>query len=86
MKQKGSITVFLSLILLLILSVVCTVIESTRLSCAYSRSNEITYMALDSCFSSYAKEVFEDYGIMIMWKNQEELLNSYNMYCSKNTE
>lgn len=82
---KGSITVFLSLIMLLIFSLVCTVIEISRISSAYARCNEITYMALDSTFSSYAREIFEDYGIMVLWKNDTQLLNDYTKYVDKNS-
>lgn len=82
---KGSITVFLSLIMLLIFSLVCTVIEISRISSAYARCNEITYMALDSTFSSYAREIFEDYGIMLLWKNDTQLLNDYTKYVDKNS-
>ncbi|MDD6293146.1 MAG: DUF5702 domain-containing protein [Eubacteriales bacterium] len=84
-KAKGSITVFLSLIMLLIFSLVCTVIEISRISSAYARCNEITYMALDSTFSSYAREIFEDYGIMLLWKNDTQLLNDYTKYVDKNS-
>lgn len=84
-KAKGSITVFLSLIMLLIFSLVCTVIEISRISSAYARCNEITYMALDSTFSSYAREIFEDYGIMVLWKNDTQLLNDYTKYVDKNS-
>ena len=82
---KGSITVFLSLIMLLIFSLVCTVIEISRISSAYARCNEITYMALDSTFSSYAREIFEDYGVMVLWKNDTQLLNDYKKYVDKNS-
>ncbi len=82
---KGSITVFLSLIMLLIFSLVCTVIEISRISSAYARCNEITYMALDSTFSSYAREIFEDYGVMVLWKNDTQLLNDYTKYVDKNS-
>lgn len=84
-RTEGSITVFLSLILLLVLSVVCTTIEISRVSSADTRSNEMTYMSLDSCFSAYAREVFEDYGIMVLWQNENEFLASYLDYILMNS-
>ena len=42
-------------------------------------------MALDSTFSSYAREIFEDYGIMVLWKNDTQLLNDYTKYVDKNS-
>ena len=85
-RTEGSITVFLSLILLLVLSVVCTAIEFTRVSSADARSSEITYISLDSCFSAYAREVFEDYGIMVLWQKEDEFLSSYQEYVLKNSD
>lgn len=84
-NEKGSITVFLSLIMLLVFSVVCTVIENSRISSSYARSNEITYMAMDSVFSEYAREIFEDYGIMVLWKDDKQVVNEYMKYVKKNS-
>ena len=83
-RYNGSITVFLSLIFLIILSLVCTVIESSRVSSAYSKAHQIGYISLDSVFSSYAREVFEDYGIMVLCKSKEEIAGKYNDYIKGN--
>lgn len=85
-KSQGSITVFLSLIILLVLSIVLVSIENARLTSAYTRSREISYMALDSCFSAYAKEVFDDYGLMMLWKSDSEFSELYHTYVEKNCE
>lgn len=85
-KMEGSITVFLSLILLLILSLICTTIETSRIASADARCKEITYMALDSCFSGYAREVFEDYGIMVLWQNEDDFISIYQDYVTKNSD
>lgn len=85
-KTEGSITVFLSLILLLVLSFVCTTVEISRVSSAETRSSEITYISLYSCFSAYAREIFEEYGILVLWQNEYEFLSSYQEYVKKNSE
>ena len=85
-KTEGSITVFLSLILLLVLAVVCTIVEMTRVSSAEARCSEITYISLYSCFSAYAREVFEEYGIFVLWQNEYEFLSSYQQYVLKNSD
>lgn len=72
------------MILLIVLSLVCTVIESTRVSSAVTRANQVTYISMDSVFSSYAREVFEDYGIMVLWKNEEEIIEFYDTYVNNN--
>lgn len=81
---KGSITVFIALIMLFVLAVVTTVLEMTRITSVYTRAAEISDICLDSCFAAYAKEVFEDYGIMLLWRNDEEFINTYMRYVDKN--
>lgn len=83
-NTNGSITVFISLIMLFILAVVTTIIENSRITSAYTRATEVSDISLESCFSSYAKEVFEDYGIMILWKSTEEFEANYMEYINKN--
>lgn len=83
-NTNGSITVFISLTMLFILAVVTTVIENSRVISAYTRATEASDISLESCFSSYAKEVFEDYGIMVLWKNNEEFEAAYREYLNKN--
>lgn len=83
--RNGSITLFLSLIILIVISLVLTSVENARISSAYTRGNEISYMALDSCFSSYAKEVFDEYGLMMLWKGDNEIINVYNEFSEKNS-
>lgn len=83
-NAKGSITVFISIIMIFILAVVTTVIETARVTGAYTRATEVSDISLESCFSSYAKEVFEDYGIMLLWRNTEEFEAEYKQYLNKN--
>lgn len=83
-NTNGSITVFISLTMLFILAVVTTVIENSRVISAYTRATQASEISLESCFSSYAKEVFEDYGIMVLWKNTEEFEAAYREYLNKN--
>ena len=83
-QRKGTITVFLSMILLLVLALVLTTIENARVMSAVARGKMVTKMALESCFSSYAKEVFEQYGVMVLWKSETEFLQEYHNYIDKN--
>lgn len=81
---KGSITVFLSLVFLIIISLVCTVLETTRIYSAYSKVQQVAYISADSLFASYAREIFEDYGIMVLWKNEDEIVENYKEYVESN--
>lgn len=83
-KRNGSITVFLSLVFTFVLSLVCILLESARISSAVTKAEGITNMGLDSCFAQYGKELFEEYGVLFLWKSEEEFLNTYHKVVSLN--
>ena len=85
-KNKGSITIFLSMILLVVVSIVFATTELGRIEVGHTMASRVTYMAEDSCFSQYVKEIYEDYGIMCLWMNEEELQKEYSSYVKKNTQ
>lgn len=64
--RKGHITVFLSLILTLILSVVCTTIESARLQGVRMQIQNITDMGIYSAFAEYNKDLLELYDLFFI--------------------
>jgi actin-like ATPase involved in cell morphogenesis len=82
-KNKGSITIFLSMILLVVVSIVFATTELGRIEVGHTMASRVTYMAEDSCFSQYVKEIYEDYGIMCLWMNEEELQKEYSSYVKK---
>ncbi|MEE1314635.1 MAG: DUF5702 domain-containing protein [Faecalimonas sp.] len=66
MKQrvfKGEITVFLSLLFVLMLSLVGALLQSASIHIARSRKRADMQMALESVFAEYHKELFDEYGI-----------------------
>lgn len=83
-KLEGGITIFLSLIFLLVIAFVCIVLESARISSAKSRAESITYSGINSCFAGYSKEVFEEYGVLGLWNSENKLVNNYKTYAGNN--
>lgn len=83
-KLAGGITIFLSLIFLLVIAFVCIVLESARISSAKSRAESITYSGINSCFAGYSKEVFEEYGVLGLWNSENKLVNNYKTYAGNN--
>lgn len=65
-KKKGHITVFLSLILTLILSLVCTTIESARIQGVRMQLQNITDMGVFSAFGEYNRELLEIYDLFFL--------------------
>jgi hypothetical protein len=66
LNKKGHITVFLSLILTLILSLVCTTIESARMQGVRMQLQNITDMSIFSVFGEYNKDLFELYDLFFL--------------------
>jgi len=80
-RTKGSITIFLCLVITVIMSLVCTVVESARVHAARSYARSLTYMAMEYQFANYARQVFEDYGLLTIWEQgdiKEEIKNYIN--------
>ena len=62
-SQKGSITVFLSLILLLIMAVIMTTVESARISVGKVYGNRALASAMDSILAEFYVPLFQEYHI-----------------------
>lgn len=62
-KAQGTITVFLSLILLLILALLCTIIEGARVSTAKVFADRALTTAMDSILAQYYEPLWEEYHI-----------------------
>lgn len=83
-KCNGSITIYLALTLTIILSLFFCVIESARIVSLKSRSKAVSYLAMDSSFSEFAKQLYEEYGIFGVFTTEADFLNSVQDYALKN--
>ena len=83
-KVRGSITIYLLMSLLLVTGLVFTLTESARISCIQTRLKSLMFLAADSCFAEYSREIFEDYGIMALWKSDAEFTADFNSYLEHN--
>ncbi len=64
--KRGSITVFLSISLTIILSLIGAVIESARYSALRTRTEMIMEMGLMSIFAEYNRELLKDYDLLFI--------------------
>ncbi len=62
-NKKGSITVFLSLILLLVVAVIMTTIESARVNVGKAYANRALALAMDSILAEYYAPLFQEYHV-----------------------
>lgn len=67
--MKGYITIYFSLLLLVIFSVLCTTIESARLGGVRLRCQSSAYLALESVFADYSLPVAKEYGLLMLDKS-----------------
>lgn len=83
---KGSITIYLALVITVVLGLVCTVVESGRVSAIKAKTEGISYMAMDSEFSEYARQLFEDYGLMFLWESEGDFVSGIYDYAEYNCD
>ena len=82
----GSITIYMMLSLVIVLVLICTLVESGRVSALSYRLRSVTYTGLDSVFSEYAEPVFEDYGIMVLWLDSDEIISEFTEFTGYNLD
>ncbi|MCF0142177.1 MAG: hypothetical protein HUJ75_02240 [Parasporobacterium sp.] len=85
-KEKASITIYLMLTLTIIMVLLCTVIESARVTAMKMRMTTIAYMAGDSQLSKYARPLFDDYGLNFLWMEDEEYTEGFKEYVTANVQ
>ncbi len=80
MNNKGSTTIFISLLLASLIVLMCTIIESSRIVSSKSYAKELMNSTTDSCYAGYAKEVLEDYDIFCLWNTPDEIKDNFSYY------
>lgn len=94
MKGKGYITVYFSLILIVVLAVLFTTIESARMSGIRMRYQVATLLGLESIFADYYIPLFKEYGVFFLnstyqtdnineYENKLQEYIEYNIYPNK---
>lgn len=85
---KGSITVFFSMVMVIILSLVTMTIESARLACARLYFKQAAGYSLESLFADYYVPLFKDYGLLFLdvtyGEEENVVLEKYEKYLSYN--
>lgn len=76
MRRKGQITVFLSLILVCICSLICGLLESARTAGARYFLQAAADSAIDSVFSQYHRAVWDNYRLLFLEYDTEEEIKS----------
>ena len=85
-KATGSITIFLSLSITLVFSLVFYTIESCHLDTLVARSEGITYLSLDSLFAQYCLPLFEEFGLFCLNEQGMDFENEIKKYADQNCQ
>jgi|GEM_PF-3675819 len=80
MRKKGVITVFFSLLLICIVSLILVLIESARMTGARYKMTMAADSAINSLFGNYDKEFYERYNILALHMNETEMSEELNKY------
>lgn len=70
-RSKGSITVYLTLTMIILLALVATFLENARVSVAGHELKKTIQGAVDAEFTNYYRPLYEDYGLFFMDKGIE---------------
>lgn len=82
--MKGSVTLYLSITLSLILTLIFYTLESCHLDSLAAHAEGISYMATDSLFSQYCIPLFEKYGLFCLNEQGLELKDELKKYAESN--
>ncbi len=76
--RKGSVTLFLSLVLVLVMSFLFSLLEGARVFCLRSRAQTVTEQCMQSLFGNYQAGLWEDYHLLFLdgsWQEGEFSMN-----------
>ncbi|MBQ9118967.1 MAG: hypothetical protein IJY09_02785 [Lachnospiraceae bacterium] len=91
-SKNGVITVFFSLVLLLILTLVTTMVEAARVSASRAIAQSVMELSTKSVLGSYYLPLYENYHVFGYWNEGEEpgsyeqLSAEWSWYLQQNTE
>lgn len=82
--HKGSITLYLSISMSLILSLICYTVESSHLSALSCRAEGVSYICQDSLFSNYCLQLLDKYGLFALNSQDINIEQSLLNYAKAN--
>lgn len=86
-KIKGSVTLFVAMIFLLVITVIMTVITSARIQGAGIMVSTSVSCSLDSVFAGYDNELFDKFGVLLFkGEDKETVISQLNGYLKDNIE
>ena len=87
--KRGSITVFLALTLVLVLSFIFSLLEGARVYCLKSRAELVSEICMQSMFGNYHAGMWEDYHLLFLdgsWQEGEFSVEKFAMRAMETAE
>jgi len=84
-QLRGQITVFASLVIVLVLSVVCAAIRSASMSVAKTYANIACNLSVESVFAEYSKPLLDEFDLLF-FKKTDQLEYKLKSYIEENTK
>lgn len=85
MKIKGSVSLFMAMIFLMVISVITTTIMSAGIHGAKVKVSTSVSSSVDSVFAAYDSELFEKFGVLLFeGSDKNKICESINRYLSEN--
>lgn len=76
---RGSITVFLSLVLVLVLSFLFAMLESGRVYCLGTEAEYVSRLYTQSVFANYHKGLWEDYHLLLLEASRQDSFSASSL-------
>lgn len=83
-RIEGQITVFASLVIVLVISVVCAAIQSVSVSVAKTNANVACNLSVESVFAQYSRPLLDEFDVLF-FKKSDSLQYHLKSYIEKNT-
>lgn len=71
MRKKGSITIYLCIVLISVILLVNIICEGARIGSVQAQIKSYTYMSTESVLAGYGRQIYEDYGILLVWEDKK---------------
>ena len=85
MGVQGQITVFMSLVLAVLISLILAVLDGVRIQCMYMNQKQAVMIACENLLAQYCIPLYERYDLFGIDGNGRDLTNALETFISENS-
>ena len=83
-RMSGQVTILASLVIVIVISLICTCIQSAAMSVASTNVNIACNLSVESVFAGYSRPLLDEFDVMYL-KQSHELSSRLKKYITENT-